>query len=119
MQNSSRKQAQYYHMDPNSISFKLFLIYDIFMVFIIIFNLFCLAANFFLMSSIGAWFFEHIHLPQVLSFYKTYLHPWVITTEAWFIGFLITEFLSVGAFLLFINTINVGSSFHLFTGMKF
>ena len=63
--------------------------------------------------------FEHIHLPQVLSFYKTYLHPWVITTEAWFIGFLITEFLSVGAFLLFINTINVGSSFHLFTGMKF
>ncbi|HAV16111.1 MAG TPA: preprotein translocase subunit SecA, partial [Acinetobacter nosocomialis] len=92
MQNSSRKQAQYYHKDPNSISFKLFLVYDIFMVFIIIFNLFCLAANFFLMSSIGAWFFEHIHLPQVLSFYKTYLHPWVITTEAWFIGFLITEF---------------------------
>ncbi|WP_033855936.1 hypothetical protein [Acinetobacter sp. 25977_6] len=92
MQNSSRKQAQYYHMDPNSISFKLFLVYDIFMVFIIIFNLFCLAANFFLMSSIGAWFFEHIHLPQVLSFYKTYLHPWVIMTEAWFIGFLITEF---------------------------
>lgn len=93
MQNSSRKQAKYYHMDPNSISFKLFLVYDIFMVFIIIFNLFCLAANFFLMSSIGAWFFEHIHLPQVLSFYKTYLHPWVITTEAWFIGFLITELL--------------------------
>ncbi|MBF6846446.1 preprotein translocase subunit SecA, partial [Acinetobacter baumannii] len=39
------------------------------------------------MSSIGAWFFEHIHLPQVLSFYRTHLHPWVITSEAWFIGF--------------------------------
>ncbi len=45
----------------------------------------------FLMSSIGAWFFEHIHLPQVLSFYRTSLHPWVITSEAWFIGFLIIE----------------------------
>ena len=45
------------------------------------------------MSSIGAWFFEHIHLPQVLSFYRTHLHPWVITSEAWFIGFLIIELL--------------------------
>jgi len=27
----------------------------------------------------------------VLEFYRSYLHPWVITTEAWFIIFLITE----------------------------
>lgn len=93
MQNSSGKKTKYHHVDPNSLSFKLFLIYDIFMVFIIIFNLFCLATNFFLMSSIGAWFFEHIHLPQVLSFYRNSLHPWVITSEAWFIGFLIVELL--------------------------
>ena len=93
MQNSSGKKTKYHHVDPNSLSFKLFLVYDIFMVFIIIFNLFCLATNFFLMSSIGAWFFEHIHLPQVLSFYRTSLHPWVITSEAWFIGFLIIELL--------------------------
>lgn len=93
MQNSSGKKTKYHHVDPNSLSFRLFLIYDIFMVFIIIFNLFCLAANFFLMSSIGAWFFEHIHLPQVLSFYRNSLHPWVITSEAWFIGFLIVELL--------------------------
>lgn len=93
MQNSSGKQTKYHRVDSSSLSFKLFLVYDIFMVFIIIFNLFCLAANFFLMSSIGAWFFEHIHLPQVLSFYRTHLHPWVITSEAWFIGFLIIELL--------------------------
>ena len=93
MQNSSGKKTKYHHVDPNSLSFKLFLIYDIFMVFIIIFNLFCLAANFFLMSSIGAWFFEHIHLPQIVSFYRNSLHPWVITSEAWFIGFLIVELL--------------------------
>ncbi|MFW2746066.1 preprotein translocase subunit SecA, partial [Acinetobacter baumannii] len=93
MQNSSGKQMKYHRVDSSSLSFKLFLVYDIFMVFIIIFNLFCLAANFFLMSSIGAWFFEHIHLPQVLSFYRTHLHPWVITSEAWFIGFLIIELL--------------------------
>lgn len=93
MQNSAGKKTKYHHVDPNSLSFKLFLIYDIFMVFIIIFNLFCLATNFFLMSSIGAWFFEHIHLPQLLSFYRNSLHPWVITSEAWFIGFLIVELL--------------------------
>lgn len=93
MQNSSREKSKYHHVDPTSLSFKLFLVYDIFMVFIIIFNLFCLCANFFLMSSIGTWFFDHIHLPQVLEFYRTYLHPWVITTEAWFIGFLIVELL--------------------------
>ncbi|GLG82078.1 hypothetical protein ACSO1_06000 [Acinetobacter calcoaceticus] len=45
------------------------------------------------MSSIGAWFFEHIHLPQIVSFYRNSLHPWVITSEAWFIGFLIVELL--------------------------
>ncbi|CAG67794.1 conserved hypothetical protein; putative membrane protein [Acinetobacter baylyi ADP1] len=28
-----------------------------------------------------------------MEFYKTHLHPWVITTEAWFIGFLIVELL--------------------------
>ncbi|MHC3124026.1 preprotein translocase subunit SecA [Acinetobacter sp. GN11] len=93
MQNSAGKKTKYHQVDPNSLSFKLFLIYDIFMVFIIIFNLFCLAINFFLMSSIGAWFFEHIHLPQILSFYHNSLHPWVITSEAWFIGFLIVELL--------------------------
>lgn len=63
------------------------------MVFIIVFNLFCLCANFFLMSSLGNWFFDHIGLNFVLEFYKTHLHPWVITTEAWFIGFLIVELL--------------------------
>ena len=93
MQNRSSEKSKYHHVDPTSLSFKIFLVYDIFMVFIIIFNLFCLCANFFLMSSIGAWFFDHIHLPQVLEFYRTHLHPWVITTEAWFIGFLIVELL--------------------------
>lgn len=64
---------------------------DIFMVFIIVFNLFCLGMNFFLMSNIGEWFFNTIHLAGVLEFYRSYLHPWVIITEAWFIIFLITE----------------------------
>ena len=47
--------------------------------------------NFFLMSNIGEWFFNTIHLASVLEFYRSYLHPWVIITEAWFIIFLITE----------------------------
>ncbi|MFW1735820.1 preprotein translocase subunit SecA [Acinetobacter sp. ULE_I001] len=65
--------------------------YDIFMMFIIVFNLFCLCANAFLMSNFGDWLFNEIHLPQVLQYYKTDLHPWVIKTESWFITFLIVE----------------------------
>ena len=58
---------------------------------LLLFLMFCLGMNFFLMSNIGEWFFNTIHLPNVLEFYRSYLHPWVITTEAWFIIFLITE----------------------------
>ena len=90
-QKDSVKPSKYHHLDPNSLYFKLFLAYDIFMVFIIIFNLFCLGMNLFLMSNIGEWFFNSIHLSNVLGFYREYLHPWVITTEAWFIIFLIAE----------------------------
>lgn len=93
MQNTMKTKSKYHHLDPNSLSFKLFLIYDIFMVFIIIFNLFCLGANLFLMSNLGTWFFHSIYLTDVLDFYRTHLHPWVINTEAWFIVFLITELL--------------------------
>ena len=93
MQNNQVKKSKYHQVDPQSLYFKLFLIYDIFMVFLIIFNLFCLCANFFIMSNIGGWFFHAIHLESVLSFYREHLHPWVITTEAWFILFLITELL--------------------------
>ena len=90
-QQDSEQHAKHPRMDPNSKFFKLFLIYDIFMVFIIVFNLFCLGMNFFLMSNIGQWFFDTIQLPMVLEFYRTHLHPWVIITEAWFIIFLIVE----------------------------
>ncbi|MGR3977110.1 preprotein translocase subunit SecA [Acinetobacter sp. 1207_04] len=76
--------------------------YDIFMMFIIVFNLFCLSANAFLMSSYGNWFFNEIHLPQVLQYYKTELHPWVIITESWFIIFLCVE-LGVRWFIAIIN----------------
>ena len=90
-QQDTDKNSKYNYVNPNSKFFKLFLIYDIFMVFIIVFNLFCLGMNFFLMSNIGEWFFNTIHLYSVLEFYRSYLHPWVITTEAWFIIFLIVK----------------------------
>ena len=88
-----KTKSKYHHLDPNSLSFKLFLIYDIFMVFIIIFNLYCLCANLFLMSNTGIWFLQSFHLMDVLIFYRSHLHPWVISTEAWFIVFLIAELL--------------------------
>ncbi len=76
--------------------------YDIFMMFIIVFNLFCLSANAFLMSEFGNWFFNEIQLPQVLHYYKTDLYPWVVKTESWFITFLIAE-LGIRWFIAIIN----------------
>ena len=90
-QQNSGQNSKYKRVSQNSKFFKLFLLYDIFMVFIIVFNLFCLGMNFFLMSNIGEWFFNTIHLSNVLEFYRQHLHPWVINTEAWFIIFLIVE----------------------------
>ena len=81
------------HIRHDTPGWKLFLAYDIFMMFIIVFNLFCLCANAFLMSNFGNWFFDTVNLPQVLQYYKTELHPWVIKTESWFITFLIVELL--------------------------
>ncbi|MEG0483406.1 MAG: preprotein translocase subunit SecA, partial [Acinetobacter sp.] len=84
-QSTINKKGIRQHIRHDTAGWKLFLAYDIFMMFIIVFNLFCLCANAFLMSNFGNWFFESIHLPQVLQYYKNALHPWVIKTESWFI----------------------------------
>lgn len=78
-------------INHNTLGWKLFLIYDIFMMAIIVINLVCLCANALLLSNFGAWFFDLIHMPQVLAFYKAELHPWVLKTEGWFITFLVVE----------------------------
>ncbi|WP_089606440.1 hypothetical protein [Acinetobacter piscicola] len=92
-QNTINKTGIRQHIRHDTVGWKLFLAYDIFMMFIIVFNLFCLCANALLMSNFGNWFFESIHLPQVLQYYKDALHPWVVKTESWFITFLIAELL--------------------------
>lgn len=76
-----------------SLGWKIALAYDIFMMFLIIINLFCLSSNAILMSDFGEWIFDIIHLPEVLSFYKAELRPWVVITEGWFTSFLILELL--------------------------
>ena len=70
---------------------KIALIYDIFMMVVIIINLFCFCANAILMSDFGHWLFDFIRLPDVLQFYKSELRPWVMITEGWFTTFLIIE----------------------------
>ena len=67
--------------------------YDLFMMVLIIINLFCLSANAILMSDFGGWLFNFIHLPELLQFYQTALRPWVIITESWFTSFLVIELL--------------------------
>ena len=70
---------------------KVALAYDVFMMFLIIINLFCLISNAILMSDFGEWLFNFIHLPELLSFYRQELRPWVGITEGWFTSFLIFE----------------------------
>lgn len=71
---------------------KIYLIYDIFMIGIIIVNLFCLLSNAILMSNFAHWLFGMLQLDAILNFYRQELNPWVIITESWFISFLLIEF---------------------------
>lgn len=78
-------------INHDTLAWKIFLVYDMFMMIIIVINLFCLSANALLLSHFGTWFFDLIQMPQILTFYKSELHPWVVKTESWFITFLIVE----------------------------
>lgn len=91
MQNS-KKVPSFQAISHNSLQWKIYLGYDIFMMFIIVFNLFCLGTNAILMSNFASWFTEHLHITHLLNFYRSALHPWVNKTEGWFICFLVFEF---------------------------
>lgn len=93
MPNAAKRSNKFNHVHHNSLRWKLYLIYDIFMMGIIIFNLFCLGANAVFMSNFAVWLSQHLHLMEFLNFYKQQLHPWVNKTEGWFISFLICELL--------------------------
>lgn len=73
---------------------KIALLYDIFMMALIMINLFCLSANAILVSDFGQWLFDFAQVPEILQFYKSELRPWVIITEGWFTTFLIIELLA-------------------------
>ncbi len=77
----------------DTLAWKLFLVYDVFMMVLIVINLVCLSGNAILMSDFGEWLFEFIRVPEALQFYKTELRPWVIKTEGWFTSFLVVELL--------------------------
>ena len=83
----------FHFVKKDSWGWKVALCYDIFMMLLIIINLFCLSANAILMSDFGGWLFNFIHLPELLQFYRTELRPWVIITESWFTSFLVIELL--------------------------
>jgi hypothetical protein len=87
----SRIKSSFSYLEKDSWGWKVALCYDIFMMFLIIINLFCLGANAVLMSDFGQWFFDLIKLPEVLIFYKAHLNYWVNVTEGWFTTFLIIE----------------------------
>ena len=90
---SSTRQAPYGQQHNQSAKErKIYLIYDIFMMMIIVVNLCCLLSNAILMSNFAHWLFGMLQLDAVLSFYRQQLHPWVIITESWFISFLLIEF---------------------------
>ncbi|WP_324626963.1 preprotein translocase subunit SecA [Acinetobacter sp. MD2(2019)] len=93
MPNAAKRANKFNQVHQNSLRWKLYLLYDICMMGIIVFNLFCLGTNAFLMSHFASWIAEHVQLSHVLAFYQRELHPWVEKTESWFISFLIFELL--------------------------
>lgn len=84
---------KFHRIDHNSLTWKAYLVYDIFMMLIIIFNLFCITSDAILMSNFAHWFAKLIHLPEWLSHYQIHIHPWVERTDGWFICFLVIELL--------------------------
>ena len=90
-QDEKINQFRFGFLTKGSWGWKVGLGYDIFMMVLIVINLFCLSANAVLMSDFGGWLFDFIHLPELLQFYRTALRPWVIITESWFTSFLIIE----------------------------
>lgn len=90
--NSPHSQGKSPRINHTTRGWRLFLIYDIFMMLIIVVNIFCLATNAFFMSNFAVWFFEILRSSELLNFYRAELNPWVIKTESWFITFLLIEF---------------------------
>lgn len=90
---TQNKKTGFQTIRHDTVAWKLYLAYDIFMMVIIFINLICISTNALLMSEFGAWLSQSLHLTELLQFYKTELHPWVLKTESWFISFLIIELL--------------------------
>lgn len=109
----------FHFVKKDSWGWKVALCYDIFMMLLIIINLFCLSANAILMSDFGGWLFNFIHLPELLQFYRTELRPWVIITESWFTSFLVIELLIRWGIAIIGQHHKRWFSFLLFIGMKF
>lgn len=91
MLNAAKRSNKFNQVHHESLRWKLYLIYDIIMMALIVFNLFCLGVNAALMSNFAIWLSQQLHLVEFLNFYKQHLHPWVNKTEGWFISFLIFE----------------------------
>lgn len=88
---SNTAKNKFHRVDHNSLMWKFYLVYDIFMMIIIIVNIVCITANAVLMSHFAMWLSSILHLSPQLHFYQTELNPWVVLTETWFICFLIIE----------------------------
>lgn len=82
---------KFHRIDHNSLMWKVYLVYDIFMMIIIIVNIFCITTDAILMSHFSQWIAQWLNLSDSLTTYQTTFHPWVILTETWFICFLILE----------------------------
>lgn len=82
-----------HNINHKTLGWRIFLIYDIFMMFLIFINLICLASDTVLMSDFVLWLSHHLNFNAPLESYKTALHPWVQETEHWFTSLLIIELL--------------------------
>lgn len=78
-------------VDHTTWQWKLFLVYDVLMMGLIIINLLILGLNAIIFSDFGEWLAESLHLVQYREQYTEQLFPWVKVIDRWFTFFLIAE----------------------------
>ncbi len=93
MQNPTAKKPTFGPENHNSLSWKLFLIYDVIMMVLIVINLITLALQAVILSGFGAWIAQIVHLSSLRQFYIEELSPLVSTIDFYFICYLIAELL--------------------------
>lgn len=78
-------------VDHNTLGWKLFLVYDVIMMLVIILNMISLFVDAIVLSHFSEWLAVKLHFTDLRTLYIQSWHPWIVNFEMYFICFLIIE----------------------------